>query len=723
MFNALFTKTDEYARLAQALGGPGACALFGIPGSGRAMVYAALAKALDKPLCIVTPGEAEATRFAGDLNALGVAAAVFPARDYVLRPIEGTGREYEYRRLAVLGDLVGGRLQAVCVPDEGLTQYTTPRADFCANTRSLRPGDTLPRAELTALLYGAGYTRRDQVDGPGQFSIRGDIADIYAPDMKQPARMEFWGDEIDTMHTFDLATQRRDEPIEKIYVSPAREILFGQPADAAEKIRSYIKKARGRRRTALETCTAADLAQLDGGAMPVNMDKYLTLRYPEPATILDYFDDPLLILEEPASLREAERATAFRRGEELSALLEDGVLAAGLDKLYAESGWLWAQCAAHRTLCAENFARSMPDVPLKTIVNAPAHTLPAWGGEVAALLEDIQPLCSGGTAVTVMAGTPRAAAGLAADLRTKGLNVTTDAAAEPSAGLVQILPGQLSAGCSLPFAKYAVFTARAFGVSGAQKKKKRNKDALNSLSEISVGDLVVHQNHGIGRYAGIQRMAVQGVTKDYLRIEYDKKDVLYVPVTQLDLLSRYTAPGDSDNVKLSRLGGSDWAKTRKKVKAATEQMAKELIELYARRKQAHGYAFPADDIPPVLPTFLSFRFMVACAGLFVLLAIAAWWWRKDLENHPLLMKALIYVIPLPYLGIMAGWAVAEIGRQPWIVYGLMRTSDAVSPVPTSSVGLSLAAFIVIYTFLGILDIYLLRKYAKKGPEAAPEAQA
>ena len=111
----------------------------------------------------------------------------------------------------MLGDLVGGRLQAVCVPDEGLTQYTTPRADFCANTRSLRPGDTLPRAELTALLYGAGYTRRDQVDGPGQFSIRGDIADIYAPDMKQPARMEFWGDEIDTMHTFDLARRRSGE--------------------------------------------------------------------------------------------------------------------------------------------------------------------------------------------------------------------------------------------------------------------------------------------------------------------------------------------------------------------------------------------------------------------------------------------------------------------------------------------------------------------------------
>ena len=581
--------------MAHALSEPGACALFGLPGSGRALVYAALCRTLDRPLCVVTPGEAEATRFAGDLNTLGVPAAVFPARDYVLRPIEGTAREYEYRRLGVLGDLVGGRLQAVCVSEEALTQYTTPKQDFCANTRTLHPGDTVPRSELTALLHGAGYTRRTQVDGPGQFSIRGDIVDLYAPDMKLPVRMEFWGDEIDTMHTFDLATQRREDPVEKIYVSPAREVLFGAPADAAALLRAFLKKQRGKKRTALETCMAPELAQLDGGAVPVNLDKYLAVRYPEPATLLDYFEDPLLVLEEPASLREAQRATTYRRGEELTTLLQDGVLAAGLDALYADAAWLWTQPARCRTICAENFARSMPDLPLREIVNAPAHTLPAWSGEVAHLLEDLQPLCDGGASITVMAGTPRAAAGLAADLRVKGLNVTTDPEAPPAAGLVQILPGQLSAGCSLPFARYAVFTARAFGVSTAQKKKKRNKDALNSLSEISPGDLVVHQNHGIGRYAGIQRMAVQGVTKDYLRIEYDKKDVLYVPVTQLDLLSRYTAPGDKDNVKLSRLGGADWAKTRKRVRAATEAMAKELIELYARRKQAKGYAFPPDD--------------------------------------------------------------------------------------------------------------------------------
>ena len=597
MFDSLFTATAEYRRLTHALSGKGACALFGLPGAGRAQVYAALCRSMGKPLCIVTPGEAEATRFAADLNTLGIAAAVFPARDYVLRPIEGASREYEYRRLAVLGSLVGGRLSAVCVPVEALSQYTVPREDFCAGTRTIRPGDTLPRQELLDLLFRAGYARRAQVDGPGQFSVRGDIVDLYAPDMAAPVRMEFWGDEVDSLNTFDLSTQRREDPVEKLYVSPAREVLLGSPAGAAELLRGFLAKQRGRKKTALAGCMAADLDLLDGGALPVNLDKYLAVRYPRPATILDYFEDPILVAEEPASLREADRAAAYRRDEELKGLLEDGVLCAGLDGLYADAGYLWTRTGRYRTVCAENFARSMPDQPLKDIINAPAHTLPAWNGEVASLLDDLKPLCDGGYTVTLLAGTERAAAGLCRDLRDKGLTVTSDAAAPAAPGLVQVLPGHLSAGCQFPFARYAVLTGRALGESGTarQKKRKKAKDALNSLTEITPGDLVVHQNHGIGRYAGIQRMAVQGVTKDYLRIEYDKKDVLYVPVTQLDLLSRYTAPGDSDNVKLSRLGGGEWTRTRRKVKAATEAMAKELIELYARRKQAAGHAFPPDD--------------------------------------------------------------------------------------------------------------------------------
>ena len=157
----------------------------------------------------------------------------------------------------------------------------------------------------------------------------------------------------------------------------------------------------------------------------------------------------------------------------------------------------------------------------------------------------------------------------------------------PSPGVVQVLPGRLSAGCEVPFARCAVITSRRHGLTeeaaGGKPARKKNKDALSSLSDVKPGDYVVHQNHGIGVYAGIQRLELQGATKDYLKIQYAGADVLYVPVTQLDLLSRYTAPGDEEKVRLAKLGGTEWQKTRARVKKATEEMAQELIELYARR--------------------------------------------------------------------------------------------------------------------------------------------
>ena len=306
LFSSLFAKTAEYEKLAHALSAPGACALFGLPGSGRAMVYAALAKETGRFLCIVTPGEAEATRFAGDLNALGIPTAVFPARDYVLRPIEGTAREYEYRRLSVLGDIVGGRLQAVCVPDEGLTQYTTPRAEFCNNTRTLHPGDTVPRTELTALLYNAGYARRAQVDGPGQFSIRGDIVDLYAPDMKLPVRMEFWGDEIELIAEVDKVTGEVITEFEALPVWPATHYVASRPAieraldtirtELQQRLEEFNKEGKLLEAQRLEMRTTYDLEMIEtmGFCSGIeNYSRHLDGRAPgvPPYTLIDYFPE------------------------------------------------------------------------------------------------------------------------------------------------------------------------------------------------------------------------------------------------------------------------------------------------------------------------------------------------------------------------------------------------------------------------------------------------
>ncbi len=597
MYEALLKASPEYKKIAAGLDTPGPAALFGLPPAGRTLLYAALQKDTGRPLCIVTPGEAEATHMSDDLKALGLNAAVFPPRDLMLRPVEGAGREYEYRRLSVLGSLAGGRLQAVCVPAEALLQYTVPHDEFLSNTLTLKPGMSYNRESLVSRLFAAGYVRRSQVDGPGQFSVRGDIVDIYAPDMRTPARVEYWDDEIDSISSFDLLTQRRDTALEKIHLSPAREVLFGNTAQTADALRAAIKKARGKRRVALEKAMEADLAQLDSGLMPEAMDKYYALRYPVPANLLDHFTDPILALDEVGGIRDAQKATEYRRSEELTGLLTEGVLCPGLDTLYQTTDDLVAAAHKHTTLLCENFLRGMNEFKLKDLINAEGYAAPNWGGDLASLREDLDPLIAQGYAVTLYAGTPKGTAALTRDLADKGYAVSMSRDVRPGKGIVQILPGHLTSGCTFPFAHAAVISSRRHGLdetSTEAKKRKKNKNALSSLSDIKPGDYVVHQNHGIGMYAGIQRLEVQGVTKDYLKIQYSGSDVLYVPVTQLDLLSRYTAPGDEEKVKLAKLGGAEWQRTRAKVKKATEDMAQELIELYARRRQATGYAFPPD---------------------------------------------------------------------------------------------------------------------------------
>ncbi len=591
----LFVATKEHQRLAAGLSQPGVTALFGMPPVGRAQILALLSRRMEKPLIVVTAGEAEATRFAQDLSALGLRAEVFPSRDLVLRPVEGVGREYEYRRLAVLGGMVGGRLDAVCVPAEGLLQYTVPRGEFCRNTLTLRPEMAIEQKELVKRLSDAGYVRRGQVEGPGQFSVRGGIVDVYPPDQKAPARIEFWGDEIDTLASFDLMSQRRTDSLEKLHISPAREVLFGDAAETAAALRAFLEKAPARRRSVLAAAMEGDLAQLDGGLIPEDLDKYMGVRYPKPGTLLEYFDSPLLALEEPGSIREAQRATQFRREEEQKGLLEEKILCPGLDSYYLDMGWLNRQTSLYPTLASENFARTLPDLTLREMVDLPCHALPSWGGEVATLREDLEPLLQQGYAVTVMAGTERGAAALAKDLAAAGLRASDKKDLVPGPGMISVRPGHLTGGVQFPFARYALITGRRHGTAETEKRRpKKNKNALSSLTDITPGDYVVHQNHGVGVYAGIRRLDLQGVVKDYLKITYAKGDTLYVPVTQLDLLSRYTAPGDSENVKLSRLGGSDWTRARTKARGAAQEIARELVELYAKRQKAKGFAFPED---------------------------------------------------------------------------------------------------------------------------------
>lgn len=596
MLDKILRETNEYKKLLSGIQGSiGTQALFGLPMSARAEIIAALCEDTKRSAIVVCANEADATRFAEDSAAFGANSEVYPARDFVLRAVDGQNHEYEYRRLEVMGNMVGGRTKLVAVSAEAALQLTMPRADFCENTLTVKPHTTMPVQELVNRLFAAGYLRRVKVEGQGQFSVRGGIVDIFAPDMKNPARIEYWGDEIDTIHSFDLETQRRSEEVKKIYISPAREVLFGDTNAAAQMLHKALDSAKIAEKALMEAAMANDIEALTGGVMPSTMDKYLDIRYKKPDTILGYFDDPIIFVSDPSAVRDAAKAMSFRTNEEIKSLFEQGVLAAGLDKFYEDTSYLLHKIAKHHSIVCENFTRTIPDIKLSEIVNAAAHSLPAWSGEVSALIDDIKPLIEQKYAVAVLSGTHRAAASLAKDLTAAGIAAAViNKNSVLQQGLVGCCEGQLSAGMDYPFAKLAIFTSRRHKDTVKPKAKAKNK-GLSSLDDIKSGDYVVHQSHGIGVYTGIQRLDLQGVVKDYLKLQYDKGDTLYVPVTQLDVISRYTAPGDGERVKLAKLGGVEWTKTKNRVRAATQEMAKELIELYAKRQQASGNAFPEDS--------------------------------------------------------------------------------------------------------------------------------
>ena len=595
----LLRRLPDYPRLRTALESAQAVGVSGAAQINRSHLIAALCRDTARPAVVVCQDEMAARRTQSELAAfLGAEAPILPTRDLMFYDASAISRGWEQQRLRCLYDLARGKTPLLLTTLEAFSLRTMPRAQLFSAAMRLLPGAQLELDELISRLLHAGYSRCSLVEGAGQFSVRGDIVDIYAPDMHQPARVEYWDDEIDSLASFDLLTQRRDGSLEKIYLSPAREVLFGSTAETAEALRGAIKKARGKKRTAMEKATEADLAQLDSGLMPEAMDKYYGIRYPQPATLLDHLDSPIFVLDEVGGIRDAQKATEFRRGEELTGLLEEGVLCPGLDVLYQTMDDLAIAAQKQSTLLCENFLRGMNEFRLKDLINVEAFAAPNWGGDLASLREDLDPLIAQGYAVTLFSGTPKGAAALTRDLTDKGYSVSMSRDVRPAKGIVQVLPGHLTAGCTFPFAHAAVISSRRHGLdeetAAENKKRKKNKNALSSLSDIKPGDYVVHQSHGIGMYAGIQRLEVQGAIKDYLKIQYSGSDVLYVPVTQLDLLSRYTAPGDEEKVKLAKLGGTEWQRTRAKVKKATEEMAQELIELYARRRQAQGYAFPPD---------------------------------------------------------------------------------------------------------------------------------
>lgn len=568
----------------------------GLANIHKAHFIYSLCSATGRQAHVLAPNEPAAIKLCEDINSLyGFSAArFFPSREFTFRPVEGASHEYEHARLGVLKEISAGQCAIVVSSVQGAAQFTLPQNVLQKRTLTLRPGEAHSVEELCALLVDAGYVRSEQVEGIAQFAVRGGILDFFPPESPQPYRVEFWGDEIDTVALFDPATQRRLDNADSADITPAREALL--PPDITTRLESLKSGLRGKYGALAKQHIDTDIQTLEDGLYLPCADKYLPVLYDAPATLFDYCDGRLLFALEPVSLKETMKNTLWQQHEDIKLMMSEGILCKGLDTFCADYTDIARQFEAQTTVILDTFTRTLPDLRLEAMYNFTAVQLSVWGGDYSLLKEDIASYTERGYTIAVCAGTERACAALASDLHRDGFSVQLSEdlpALRP--GHVVLLAKTLSAGMEYPDIKFAVIT-HSKTAKPAAKKHKRHKDgkAIKALSDLTVGDYVVHVSHGIGVFEGIVKRDMHGVVKDYLKIRYAGTDALFVPVTQLDLVSKYIGAAEGASVRLNKLNSVEWQKTRARVKSAVRDMAKELIALYAKRMNAEGYAFSAD---------------------------------------------------------------------------------------------------------------------------------
>ena len=598
----------EFQQLLSAIDG-GACpaAVSGLAAVHRAHFAAALGLVTGRPVVAVCADEGEAGRLARDMAAFaGAEVPVLTPRSFTFHTGATVSRQWEHRRLALLDRLSRGQMPFLVATAEALTQYTVPPQTLTRARLELKPGDSRDLDPLTEQLTAMGYVRCDQVEGVGQFALRGGILDVFGPGMENPVRAEFWGDEIDAMGAFDPATQRRTENVDHALLLPAAEVLPhmapGGLSGLTAKLEKLAQRARREGGQELAASLERDRELLEQGLPFPAADRYLSLIYPELTTPLDYLPgDACVLLSECPRVEERVKTYQWQIQEDIKTLLERGELDSACTDLALTPGQLFRAMEEFPLVFLDSFTISSYPVPPRSLIPVTAKQLSPFGASLETAVQDLSHYQAAGFSTVVLAASEQRCLNLQQLLREQGIKTAVEFQLKglPKAGTAVICVGGLSAGMEYPAKKLAIL---AEGSGGGQKKRPRpakratNRQKLKSYADLSVGDLVVHEHHGIGRYAGMVKMAADGVQKDYVKIAYAGSDVLYVPATQLDLVSKYIGGGEDANEtkKLSKLGGTEWEKQKTRAKKAVQDLAKGLIQLYAQRQRQPGFSFSPD---------------------------------------------------------------------------------------------------------------------------------
>ena len=608
---------QEYENLLQALQeGKGPFQASGCLDSQKVHLMYELGKGGGFPwTLVVTYDEQRAKEICDDFRNFTSNVWLYPAKDLLFYSADIHGNLMARQRIAVLRRLMEDEGGVVVAAIDGLMDHLLPLAYLKRQAITVETGQVIDLEVWREQLVGMGYERSAQVDAMGQFSIRGGIIDIFPLTEETPVRIELWDDEVDSIRSFDLESQRSIEQLERITLYPAAEVVLSRNQIASgirrlkEEEKSYERALRdqgkreeaGRIRGIIEDLTQ----ELEDGCWAGGLDAYVKYFFQDTVSFLDYFPagDSVIFLDEPARLREKGETVEMEFRESMVHRLEKGYLLPGQTELLYPAAQVLARLQRPYSLFLTGLDQKLPGMKVNGRFSFEVKNVSSYQNSFELLIKDLTRWKKEGWRVVLLSASRTRASRLAGDLREYDLRAYCpdgeEAEQRVKPGEIMVIYGNLHRGFAYPLLKFVYITEG--DMFGAEKKKRRRKKtnyqgkAVESFSELSIGDYVVHEEHGLGIYRGIEKVERDHVVKDYIKIEYGDGGNLYLPATRLESIQKY-AGAEAKKPKLNKLGGGEWNKTKTRVRGAVQEIARDLVKLYAARQEQTGFQYGADTV-------------------------------------------------------------------------------------------------------------------------------
>ena len=625
----------EYTDMKQDLDqGKGPVQVSGVTDSQKVHVMHELSK--DNPWrLVVTYDDTRAKEIFDDFSYFEPNTWLYPARDLLFYSSDIHGNLLTRQRMQVFKHLLEDEGGVVVTTVDGLMDHLLPLSRIKESCLNIMVGQTLDMEEIKHLLTGMGYERMGQVDGMGQFSVRGGILDVFPLTEEVPVRIELWGDEVDSIRSFDAESQRSIQQMDEVTIYPAAELILTKEhieegilrleADEKKQEKAFRDQKKPEEAQRIRRAVGELVESLKEGFDVQTLDAYIRYFCRDTVSFLDYMKEVgakvtlvssgvarktaekkqtsglALILDEPQRMKEKAETVETEFRESMSHRLEQGYILPGQADLLFSSKTVLADCHTPHSIFMTGLDQRLPGMTPKAKYSLTGKNLNSYQNSFEILIKDLTKWKKDGYRVVLLSASRTRASRLAGDLREYDLRAfcPEDAGRPVAPGEIMVTYGKLHKGFEYPLIKFVVITeGDMFGVEKRKKKRKKYNyegKKISSFSELSVGDYVVHESHGLGIYKGIEKIEQDHVIKDYIKVEYGDGGNLYLPATRLEGIQKY-AGADAKVPKLNKLGGTEWTKTKTKVRTAVREIAKELVELYAARQDAEGFQYGPDTV-------------------------------------------------------------------------------------------------------------------------------